>query len=299
MRHLQRFRRFIPNRCKEPLRKIRARLLSIGLSSADRFVQPDAEITASAFISIVIPIRDTPGLQRCLASIARFAPRAQVILVDDGSVDEDVKTLMQSFVARHDWTLLRNSIAQGHSRASEAGARFATRPYLCLLNADTVITPWSWKAAVNAFETDSTIAVTGPSTSHTTTPQLIERAELCRHYWTDAQIFAFADKHISALAQHSPVDLPEVGGFAFFIRRHLWEQLGGFDPNLPDYGNEVELCRRLSILGWRIVWTPGSYIHHFGSKTYSTTFGDAFVSARCDAAQEYINKKHSRARHGN
>ncbi len=292
MRRLYKLRSSLPEPLREGLRRTRALLLSLGLSSKDDFVQPTEEASASARISIVIPVLDTPPLGRCLASVERFAPRAEVILVDDGSVLPETQAVMQQFVSRNRWKLVRNEHPQGHSRASEAGARLATRQYLCLLNADTIVTPWSWQAAVEAFEADPRIAITGPTTSHAATPQCIERAELCRHYWSDAQVFDFGRKYVTGLARFPWVDLPEVGGFAFFIRRDLWEQLGGFDPNLPDYGNEVELCRRVSKLGRRIVWTQNSYIHHLGNQTYSSAFGSHFISVRCRSALEYIHAKH-------
>jgi GT2 family glycosyltransferase len=87
--------------------------------------------------------------------------------------------------------------------------------------------------------------------------------------------------------------LPDVGGFALFIRRSVWEECGGFDPNLPHYGNEVELCKRISKQGWRIVWTRNSYIHHLGGQSYSSpAYGKEFTFSSSQQAQEYIDRKH-------
>ena len=293
MRRLYRLRSRLPETFRERLRRIRAVFLSLDLSAEGDFPQSAEEISASARISIVIAALDPPPLERCLASVERFAAGAEVILVDDGSVLPETKAVIQDSSRGTDGSFCATNMPQGHSRACEAGARLATRPYLCLLNADTILTPWSWRAAVEAFEADPRIAVTGPTTSHCTTPQLVERAELCRHYWSDAQIFNFGRKYVSNLPQRCWVDLPEVGGFAFFIRRDLWERLEGFDPNLPDYGNEVELCRRVSKMGLRIVWTRNSYIHHLGNQTYSSArFGPKFISTRSWHALEYIEAKH-------
>jgi GT2 family glycosyltransferase len=76
------------------------------------------------------------------------------------------------------------------------------------------------------------------------------------------------------------LDLPWVSGFAFFIRRSLWEQIGGFDQKLPDYGNEVELCNRVAANGYRMAWIRNSYIHHFGQQSYRNLIGDEGVRAR-------------------
>jgi GT2 family glycosyltransferase len=87
------------------------------------------------------------------------------------------------------------------------------------------------------------------------------------------------------------VDLPVISGFAFFIRRDLWNELGGFDMNLPDYGNEAELCKRLSGRGFRLVWTQNSYIHHFGHGSYYKITSTVAMIAKRRAAQAYIDKK--------
>ena len=148
-------------------------------------------------------------------------------------------------VVRNHWKLIRNELASGHSRASEAGVAVSTKPFFCLLNSDAVVTPRSWLGIIRAFKVSEKIAVVGPSTSETPTPQCVRRAFYCRRHWSDEQIYLFAEKYV-AKHQHEPiVDLPVAGGFAFFMRRDVWDQLGGFDKNLTDYGNETELCRRL------------------------------------------------------
>ena len=267
---LRPLRKHLPDHVRRRMRQVRARFLSIGLPLTAEFSQPEEEKEASAEISIIIPFRDAPitVTRRCLQSLESYAPRAEVLLVEDGPVQKETADLVRQFVSRNPWKLLCNEKAEGHSRATESGARLATRAYLCLLNSDTVVTPWSWRAAQEAFEADPRIGICGPTTSQTPTAQMNRRAELCRHFWTDSQIFRFAEKCVKPWPPRSFVDLPEVGGFAFFIRRTLWEQLGGFDPSLPDYGNEFELCHRASSKGCRIVWTKGNYIHHLGQQTY-------------------------------
>ena len=284
----------VPTPVKKIYRDVRAKLLSIGLQGAAEFHQPIEEIQASKDFSIVMPVFDTPPLVRCLSSVEHYAPHAEVIMVDDGSRMVQTKNALLQFAKRNQWTIIRNEEPLGHSRATEAGARLAKRPYLCLLNSDTVVTPWSWRSAQEAFEADEKIAITGPTTSHASTCQVVKRAEICRNYWSDSQVLAFAQKYVSSQPPRSWIDLPDVGGFALFIRRDIWEDCGGFDPNLPHYGNEVELCKRIIKKGFRIVWTRNSYIHHLGGQSYSNAaYGAEFISANSESAQEYINRKYS------
>jgi GT2 family glycosyltransferase len=155
------------------------------------------------------------------------------------------------------------------------------------------VTPWSWRALEKAFETDTTIGVAGPSTSSSRNEQTLDIAGHCRYYWNDSQICAFAERLTIDPPQPVILDLPWISGFAFLIRRGLWEELGGFDRNLPDYGNEAELCKRATRLGYRTVWVRSSYIHHLGQQTYGESIGEQEIQLRKRTASEYIRNKHS------
>jgi GT2 family glycosyltransferase len=275
---------------KKMARAVRARLLSLGLRTSDSYVLPAEELFASRSISVVIPVHDSPEVvARCLASLARFAGEAQVIVVDDASELPQTRTLLNEYSLRHGWRLIRHSASRGHSRACETGVAASDREIICLLNSDTVVTPWSWSAAIEAFGKDSTIGATGPSTSWAATQQRVERAMHCRHHWRDAQIFAFARKHILSRPARTWVELEELSGFALFIRRSAWNSVGGFNPQLSDYGNESELCIRMRGAGWRLVWTQDSYIHHLGRQSYGA-LGRDVVRQRCVRARAFITQ---------
>lgn len=282
----------LPDPLRRVLRHVRAATLSLGLPRNREFKQPQSEIDANAAMSIIVAIHDEPEVvKRCLSSLERYAQKAEVILVDDGSKLDRTVVIVDDFVRRKGWVVIRHSSPKGHSRSCEAGARVATRPYLCLLNSDTVVTPWSWRGIKETFESDVKIAAVGPSTSWATTPQRISIAMHCRHYWTDSQIYGFVERTIAKCRENRMTDLTEVSGCAFFIRRELWAKMGGFDPNLPDYGNETELCLQLLKQGFRIVWTQGAYIHHLGRQSYGKEGGGA-IEQRKKAVGEYIAKKH-------
>ncbi len=286
-------RKHIPESIKKRYRLIRAKLLSIGLTHCGTFEQPEGEAEASKDISVIVAIHDSPEVtRRCLESIEKYSANAEIILVDDASQLQETIDLIQDYEQRNSWIVIKHSKVLGHSRSCEAGSRFATKPYLCFLNSDTVVTPWSWRGAKEAFDSDPRVAVTGPATSWTATKQKIRRAMHCRSYWTNSQIYAFAKKYTSKRSPKSWRELPAVGGFAFFIQRSLWLEVGGFDSKLPDYGNEIELCERLSERGFRIVWTQNSYIHHFGQKSYGRMMSQGTMKKRRLSAKAYIDRLH-------
>ena len=281
----------IPEWFKAYYRAARARTLSIGLRSSGDFSLSEAERQASGTISIIVAVHDAPEVtRRCLNSLEIFGGNSEIIIVDDDSKLESTRNLLAGVCAKNRWKLIRHDKALGHSRASEAGVMVSSRPYVCLLNSDTIVTPHSWLGIVQAFEADGRIAVSGPSTSHTAGPQFVRRALHCRRYWSDEQIWCFAEKYVARHQREPVVDLPMVGGFAFFVRHSVWDELQGFDQNLPDYGNETEFCRRVIKSGRRIVWSKAGYIHHLGSESYGRTLGSKEIRKRCLESREYITK---------
>jgi GT2 family glycosyltransferase len=280
------------SRIRPHARALRAAILSIGLGGEDLFVADESEKVASARVSVVVVIHNGLDVsRRCLKSLLRFGGAAQVIVVDDGSTDLMTRKMAEEYVGKGGWTLLRNDDARGHSEACRRGADASDREFLCLLNSDTVVTPWSWRGCIEPFDADAAVGTTGPTTSHAATAQAYRRANACRHDWTDSHINHFAYKYVSRQAPRSWTVLPELGGFALFLRRDMWRMEGGFDPLLSDYGNESEFCIRLAKRGFKNIWSRNSYIHHVGYGSYGSLSLDR-IYERAAEARRYINKKH-------
>jgi GT2 family glycosyltransferase len=284
--------RLVPLFVIRGVREIKGRALSRDFPRHLEFAQSPEDRQASASMSIVVAIHDAPRVtRRCLASLEKYAAESEIILVDDGSKRSETLDLIRRSSVRNGWKVVRHEKSLGHSEACRAGAELATRPYLCLLNSDTVVTPWCWRRVKEVLEQDQNIGIAGPSTCIAATSQVLSLAENLGAYWNESQICVFANRLLTQLQEPVVVDLEWVSGFAFFIRRNLWNELGGFDPELPDYGNEFELCSRVAEKGCRVVWIRDSYIHHFGGESYGTKFGEEGIREQVRAADAYIKRK--------
>jgi GT2 family glycosyltransferase len=294
----EKIRRALPPGLIRSMQQLRDRivrtLVSRGLAGHATFAQPEEETLASGSVSIVVPIHDAPLVtKRCLASLQRHAQSSQIILIDDGSRIAETTNIIREFSERNSWKVIRNDTADGHSAACAAGVRLASRPYICLLNSDTVVTHRGWRAIVQGFESDPSIGVAGPSTSSSGNEQTLDVAKRCRFSWNDKEICAFAERLTVAALHPVIVDLPWISGFAFFMRLSLWEKLGGFDQNLGDYLNEVELCKRVVNSGYRTVWVRNSYIHHLGNQSYAEVLSAREIQSRTLTALQYVHDTHN------
>ena len=58
-------------------------------------------------------------------------------------------------------------------------------------------------------------------------------------------------------------------GHAFLIRRHVFQEIGGFDPAFGrGYYEDIDLGRRLDLRGWRLGVPPWPRIQHEGGRVF-------------------------------
>jgi GT2 family glycosyltransferase len=287
-------KRMLPRLLVDSLREFRltGRFVTPNLPREIELEPLSDDVQASKSISVIVPIHDAPNVtRRCLASLEKCATKSEIILVDDASKLPETLELIGDFSSRNEWKVVRHANALGHSEACRAGAKVATRQYLCLLNSDTVVTPACWRRAKEVFENDQRIGVAGPSTSNANRQTLAQAADQILS-WNDNQIWAFSKHLLAHCREPVLVDVDWISGFALFISRSLWDEVGGFDPKLPDYGNEVDLCSRVANKGYRIVWIRNAYIHHFGEQSYKVSIGYEGILARIRAGEIYNKQKH-------
>ncbi|HEX2254585.1 MAG TPA: glycosyltransferase family 2 protein [Thermoanaerobaculia bacterium] len=65
-------------------------------------------------------------------------------------------------------------------------------------------------------------------------------------------------------------DVGFLPGTALAVRRAAWREVGGFDPRIFLYHEDLDLCLRLGRAGWRLRFVPGMVaVHHIGAATGS------------------------------
>src|ERR1039457_6210368 len=111
--------RVLPARVKDTRRELRVRILTLYLTRHlprnKEFEQSLEDAQASASLSIIVPVHDAPEVtNRCLMSLQKYAPKAEIILVDDASKLEETNKILEDFSSRNNWKLIRHLEPLGH-----------------------------------------------------------------------------------------------------------------------------------------------------------------------------------------
>ena len=189
---------------------------------------------------------------RCLESIHETYTGCRVILVDNGSSDEDIETA-QRVLERYPSKLIRNGENLGFAKAMNIGLAETDASYMCILNNDTIISPFAFYRMLNYMDADPSLAIVGPRTNRCETAQ---RAE----------------------GPGDPALIYTNGLIAFFctiLRREAWQEIGPLSEEYGlGYGEDDDYCIRTLQAGWRLGIANDAWVWHDHHATYKITIGE-------------------------
>lgn len=128
--------------------------------------------------------------------------------------------------------------------------------HICLLNSDTLVTEGWLSKLMATFGADPQIAVVGPSTNCSATPQQIIQ-------YLDPEMIETFSSNLSR-AYEGEWEEAEVSGFCYLLRKEAWEEVGGFSKSFGFYGQETHLNKKLQQAGYKTVWRRDSFVFHHG-----------------------------------
>jgi GT2 family glycosyltransferase len=143
-----------------------------------------------------------------------------------------------------------------------------------LLNSDTVVSDGWLEGLLEVAAGDPRIALVGPisnAATYQSVPELYDGAgrwmvNALPPGWT-AQDMAETVREVSL---HAFPDAPLLNGFCTLIRRKVFEEIGGFDEAAfpQGYGEENDMCLRVSKAGYRLCVADHVYVHHVKSASF-------------------------------
>ena len=212
-------------------------------------------------------------LRRFLPSVVAAAPAGvEVVVADNGSTDDSVEVLRSEFPSVTVLRMDRNyGFAGGYNRALQR----IEADYYVLLNSD-VETPRGWLAPlVEALDRNPDVGVVSPKLISSEDRRMFEYAGASGGY-VDWLGYPFCRGRILRTVEEDrgqyddARDLFWVSGAAFCCRAELFHRLGGFDDDFFAHMEEIDLCWRMQLAGYRVRVVPESRVYHLGGGTLQT-----------------------------
>ncbi len=208
-------------------------------------------------------------LDRFLPSVLKFSTQAEVIVVDNASVDDSTSYLQNNFPETRIISFEKNlGFAEGYNEALKR----VDHEYVVLLNSDVRVTQSWLKAPLEFLEANPIYAACQPKIKDEKAPNMFEYAGASGGY-IDALGYPFCRGRIfDALEEDSEQynttkDVFWASGAALFVRRNAYLKLGGLDASFFAHQEEIDLCWRFLNQGYKIACVPQSTVYHLGGAT--------------------------------
>ena len=226
------------------------------------------ETAVTPSFAVIIPVLDNWDLTgACLRSLREHTPGDdfEVVVVDNGSVDStrtELESLGNSLFPNR-FQRLRFEENRNFGPACNAGAHVATAPLLFFLNNDTVLTSGWVEPLLEALRSDGSLGAVGPL--------LLYPDNTVQHLGV-----VITPSGIDHLYKGIPAGHPVIGnarllqcltGAAFFTRRRLFWEIGGFHEGYRNGCEDLELSVRIREREYALRCIPASRIYHLESKT--------------------------------
>lgn len=208
-------------------------------------------------------------LKRFLPGCVRFTQGENVdlIVADNGSTDDSVKWIKTNFSEVRVVELGKNyGFAEGYNRV----IRLTDYPYTILLNSDVEVTPDWWQPILKFLEENPDVGAVQPKIKSYSNKDYFEYAGAAGGY-LDSLGYPYCRGRILDVVEKdegqydgAPVDVCWASGAALGVRTDLYLKLGGMDPLFFAHMEEIDLCCRMLVAGYRVCAISDSEVFHLG-----------------------------------
>lgn len=182
-------------------------------------------------------------LKNCIDSLMQSSfSDFEIIIVDNGSSDGSVNFLKSAYPQVK---LLELGSNLGLSLASNKGRELASGKYLFFYNNDTIADTNMLSELVNTVESDAKMGVCG-----------------CKTLTYDGKQEINCGVQIDLFGYPYGRGNPFYVDAAIFIRKDVFDEIGGFDEKMFLYCEDRDLCWRVWLYGYKVAVVPAAIFRH-------------------------------------
>ena len=209
-------------------------------------------------------------LRQYLPSVLQYSrDEATVYVADNASTDDSLELLRQHFPEVQLILLEKNwGFADGYNKAL---AQIDAEYYL-LLNSDIEVTHHWLTPLVEFMDSHPDVAACQPKLLSIFERDKFEYAGACGGY-LDRYGYPFCRGRLFETVENddgqydTPAEVLWATGAALLVRARIYNNVGGLDGRFFAHNEEIDLCWRIRLLGYKIYCLPDSVIYHVGGGT--------------------------------
>jgi len=219
----------------------------------------------NVLVSVVIVSYNTKDtLIKCLVAALEEIDKnkGEIIVVDNGSADGSVEAIKKLHIPN--LKLIENKDNLGFAKANNIGISRSKGEYIFLLNSDAFLEKDSLSAIIAFASKHKNAGVVGPrllNPDKTVQPSCFYFPGVfgaVKEFWLGKN--GSFTKYVPQAVMASEVDA--VVGAAFLIPRNVLERIGGLNEKYFFYFEDLDYCRRVKRLGYKVYYYPKAEVIH-------------------------------------
>ncbi len=236
---------------------------------------------------IVVTYNAERYIEAALRSIlrARGVRIREVIVVDNASKD-GTREIVERYRRKNPVVLVPLQRNYGFPFAVNIGVEKASTEYVVILNPDVIVDPDCFAKMLQAIRSKHDVAVVQPKILHP--GGFIDSAGGLMDFLGHG--FHIGKYEKDQGQYNSPREIMYGSFSCVMVRRKTYLSLGGMDPRYFLYNEDLDICWRAWIEGYRVVYEPSAVAYHIGQHaTRKIPYHTAYFSRRNRLFMIYTN----------
>jgi N-acetylglucosaminyl-diphospho-decaprenol L-rhamnosyltransferase len=198
---------------------------------------------------------------------------ARVVVIDNGVDESFDRTSHIGDVVVHE---LAFGLNLGYGAAINRGLAMVEESMVVIANPDIVVHPGAIDALATVLEANVNVGAVGPkvvNSDGSRYPSFRRFPSLWQSMWHGAIGWLAPSSSATRSYRMSDIDpelavvVPWISGAFLACPTSALRRIAGFDTKYRLYLEDVDLCRRLTLVGYQIVYQPLAVVTHYGGRS--------------------------------
>lgn len=229
-------------------------------------------------------------LKNCISSVlsSDMAVDIEIIVVDNDSKDGSCDMLDEDFPAIK---YIRNTKNVGFGKANNKGVAIARGDYILILNPDTMLTETTLSEILDFSEKQKDFGAAGVQFMDGSGKYLPEsKRNFPDLKVAGAKLLGYSKYYYANhINQDDMAEVAILTGAFMFVKKEVFQNIGGFDEDFFMYGEDIDLSYRITKAGFKNFYVGNSKVLHFKGES---TIKDKSYLENFYGALSIFHKKH-------
>jgi GT2 family glycosyltransferase len=238
-------------------------------------------------------------LELCLLSVESALKNvdSEIIVVDNNSSDQSCEMIKARFP---NVKLIQNNQNLGFSKGNNIGVAQAKGDYICILNPDTVVAEDTFEKVLVFAKNKNNLGIIGvklidgtgnflPESKRGIPTPWVAFTKIMGLYKIVPKSNCFNKYYAQHLTQNQTGKVEILVGAFMFLKKELYEEVGGFDEDCFMYSDDIDLSYMVLQKGKSNYYFHETTVIHYKGES---TIKDGAYMKRFQEAMEFFYKKH-------